>query len=217
MKKRRFILMAAGLLLPLTALALYAGVTRINPNSQHQVGDRLDELNGVAIYYNGGVNTVQGRNLTVDGYNLGLRYQCVEFVKRYYFERHGHRMPDSYGHAKDFFDPKLDHGALNAQRAMLQFANGGLDQPQPEDLLVFAPSLFNRYGHVAIIAGVEQTSIEIAQQNPGPYGSSREQLPLAQLQGRWSIDHPRVLGWLRLLPSEDLETKGQTQKLSATP
>lgn len=217
MNKRRLILVAASVLLPLTALALYAGVTRINPNSQHQVGDRLDELNGVAIYYNGGVNTVQGRNLTVDGYNLGLRYQCVEFIKRYYFERHGHRMPDSYGHAKDFFDPKPDHGALNAQRAMLQFANGGLDQPQPEDLLVFAPSLFNRYGHVAIIAGVEQTSIEIAQQNPGPYGSSREQLPLAQHQGRWSIDHPRILGWLRLLPSEVFDTKGQAQKLSATP
>lgn len=209
MNKRRFLLVAAGVLLPLTALALYTGVTRINLNSQYQVGDRLDELNGVAIYYNGGVNTVQGRNLTVDGYNLGLRYQCVEFIKRYHFERHGHRMPDSYGHAKDFFDPKLDHGALNAQRAMLQFANGGLDQPQPEDLLVFAPSLFNRYGHVAIIAGVEQTSIEIAQQNPGPYGSSREHLPLAQDQGRWSIDHPRVLGWLRLLPSEVLDTKGQ--------
>lgn len=217
MNKRRFILVVAGVLLPLTALALYAGVTRINPNSQHQVGDRLDELNGVAIYYNGGVNTVQGRNLTVDGYNLGLRYQCVEFIKRYYFERHGHRMPDSYGHAKDFFDPKLDHGALNAQRAMLQFANDGFDQPQPEDLLVFAPSLFNRYGHVAIIAGVEQTSIEIAQQNPGPYGSSREHLPLVQHQDRWSIDHPRVLGWLRLLPSEDRETKGQAQTLSATP
>jgi hypothetical protein len=105
MKKRRFILMAAGLLLPLTALALYAGVTRINPNSQHQVGDRLDELNGVAIYYNGGVNTVQGRNLTVDGYNLGLRYQCVEFVKRYYFERHGHRMPDSYGQPRTSSTP----------------------------------------------------------------------------------------------------------------
>lgn len=36
----------------------------------------------VAIYFNGGVNMSQGRNLTIDGYNLGIRYQCVEFVKR---------------------------------------------------------------------------------------------------------------------------------------
>ena len=207
MNKRRLILVAACVLLPLITLALYAGVTRINPNSQHQVGDRLDELNGVAIYYNGGVNSVQGRNLSVDGYNLGLRYQCVEFVKRYYFERYDHRMPDSYGHAKDFFDPKLGDGALNAQRAMLQFHNGGLDQPQPEDLLVFAPSLFNRYGHVAIVARVDQSNIEIAQQNPGPFGSSREILPIAQNAGRWSIEHPQVLGWLRLTPRENPEVK----------
>lgn len=217
MNKRRFVLVAACVLLPLITLALHAGVTRINLNSQHLIGDRLDELNGVAIYYNGGMNTVQGRNLTVDGYNLGLRYQCVEFIKRYYFERHGHRMPDTYGHAKDFFDPKLNDGTLNAQRAMLQFDNGGLDQPQPEDLLVFGPSLFNRYGHVAIVARVDQTTIEIAQQNPGPYGRSREDLPLAQYEGRWFIKSPRVLGWLRLAPSEDLKIKGRPQKLSATP
>ncbi|SUD83261.1 Uncharacterised protein [Stutzerimonas stutzeri] len=55
----------------------------------------------------------KGGNLSKDGYNLGLRYQCVEFVKRYYFERHGHRMPDTYGHAKSFFDPSLGDGALN--------------------------------------------------------------------------------------------------------
>ena len=207
MNKRRLILVAACVLLPLIVLALYTGVTRINPNSQHQVGDRLDELNGVVIYYNGGVNSVQGRNLSVDGYNLGLRYQCVEFVKRYYFERYDHRMPDSYGHAKDFFDPKLDHGTLNTQRAMLQFRNGGLEQPQPEDLLVFGPSLLNRYGHVAVIARVDQTTLEIAQQNPGPYGSSREALPLTQREGRWSIEHPRVLGWLRLVPRENIEVK----------
>ncbi len=45
----------------------------IDPNPKHAVGEQIDELNGVAIYYNGGVNTVQGRNLTQDGYNLGLR------------------------------------------------------------------------------------------------------------------------------------------------
>ena len=205
MNKRRFALAAACALLPLITLALYAGITRIDLNSQHQVGERLDELNGVAIYYNGGVNSVQGRNLSVDGYNLGLRYQCVEFVKRYYFERYDHRMPDPYGHAKDFFDPKVGDGVFNAQRAMLQFSNGGAEQPQAEDLLVFGPSLFNRYGHVAIIARVDQNTLEIAQQNPGPFGRSREQLPLTQSEGRWSINEPRVLGWLRLAPRENPE------------
>ena len=200
MNKRRCSLLALALaaLLPLIALAAYAALTRFNPNNQHAVGDQLDELNGVAIYYNGGVNTVRGRNLSKDGYNLGLRYQCVEFVKRYYFERHGHRMPDTYGHAKNFFDPSLGDGALNEKRAMWQFTNGSAERPHAEDLLVFAPSSLNRYGHVAIIASVDADVIQIAQQNPAPFDSSRENLTLSEHEGRWHISHPRVLGWLRL-------------------
>ena len=209
MNKRRFTLLASRVLLPLTALAIYAAVTRINPNSQHAVGEQLDVLNGVAIYYNGGVNTVQGRNLSQHGYNLGLHYQCVEFVKRYYFERHGHRMPDTCGHAKDFFDPALSDGSLNAKRAMLQFTNGSSEQPQAEDLLVFAPSLLNRYGHVAIIASVGTGTLQIAQQNPGPFGSSREDLELTQREGRWYIEQSRVLGWLRLQPANELSVPEQ--------
>ncbi len=202
MNKRLRIALAAGALLPLALLAAYAAATRIDPNPQHAVGEQLDELNGVAIYYNGGVNTVQGRNLTQDGYNLGLRYQCVEFVKRYYFERHGHRMPDSYGHAKDFFDPQVSDGGLNAKRSMLQFTNGSAMPPQADDLLVFAPSLLNRYGHVAIIASVGSDTLQIAQQNPGPFASARENLPLGHREGRWYIENDRVRGWLRL-PAAD--------------
>ena len=204
MKKKRLILLVICALLPLIALAAYYGATRVDPNSEHVVGEQLDELNGVAIYYNGGVNTVQGRNLSEDGYNLGLRYQCVEFVKRYYFERYDHRMPDSYGHAKDFFNASLGDGALNAQRAMLQFHNGSATPPQAEDLLVFAPSLLNRYGHVAIVARVGTDTLQIAQQNPGPFGSAREDLGLTQKEGKWYIDESRVLGWLRMAPATEL-------------
>ncbi len=50
----------------------------------YEVGDKVDSLNGVYVYYNSNVGNVSGRNLASDGYNLGLKYQCVEFVKRYY-------------------------------------------------------------------------------------------------------------------------------------
>jgi hypothetical protein len=146
---------------------------------------------------------VQGRNLTQDGYNLGLRYQCAEFVKRYYFERHGHRMPNTYGHAKDFFDRRVGDGGMNAKRGMLQFPNGCIMPPQADDLLVFAPTRLNRYGHVAIIASVGSETLQIAQQNPGPFGSSRENLALTQRDGGWYLGDDRVKGWLRLPTSDD--------------
>ena len=64
--------------------------TSFNP----EVGTIIDSYNGVNIYYNGNnFKNVLGRNVSEDGYNLGLKYQCVEFVKRYYYKRYGHKMP----------------------------------------------------------------------------------------------------------------------------
>ena len=180
----------------------YALATRANLNFRHRPGDVLDRLEGVAIYYNGGIHMTHGRNLAPDGYNLGIRYQCVEFVKSYLYERHGHRMPDAYCHAKDFFDPRLADGQWNARRGMTQFANGSATKPATGDLLVMRPWLFNRYGHVAIVAAVTGNSVEIAQQNPGPWGSTRAIYPLAIREGRWFIGQRRVLGWLRLPTAE---------------
>lgn len=77
-----------------------------------QVGDVVDELRGVKIYFNGDVGNTRERRRSSDGYNYGLAYQCVEFVKRYYFDALGHRMPDTWGHAKDFFDREVFDGEV---------------------------------------------------------------------------------------------------------
>lgn len=199
MKKKWLIATLAGFIL-LSAGCYYA-VTQYNIHPERQVGEVVDELHGVPVYYNGGINYVRGRNTTADGYNLGLEYQCVEFVKRYYYVRFGHKMPDSYGHAKSFFNTQLESGALNPQRGMLQFSNGSTVMPQADDLLVFRATLLNRYGHVAVISAVTEDAIEIVQQNPGPFASSRESFKLLQdADGQWRIDHSAVLGFLRLPP-----------------
>lgn len=156
-------------------------------------GDALDSLNGVVVYCNGGFSGNAGRNV-IDGYNIGLKYQCVEFVKRYYFERFDHRMPNSYGHAKDFFDSTVADGALNADRALLQFRNGSASLPEVDDLLVLDGWGGNPYGHVAIISRVGDGEVEVIQQNTG---STRNIYDLDMIDGKWRIDSKRVLGWLR--------------------
>lgn len=181
------------------AIAAYLAFTRLNFNTTHSIGCVVDELNGVSVFYNGGVEHVAGRNVTADGYNLGLKFQCVEFVKRYYYEYLGHKMPDSYGHAKDFFDARLQNGAWNSKRALLQFSNGVLPKPQVNDLLVFDGNVFNRYGHVAIVSAVSASSLELIQQNSGPFGNSRETLKLIEVApNNWRIDHFGLLGFLRV-------------------
>lgn len=178
---------------------LWKAATLLNWNPRYAVGEELDSHNGVAVYYNGGVGHTAGRNLAPDGYNIGIRWQCVEFVKRYYYEHLGHRMPDSYGHAKHFFDPAIPDGAMNSKRDLLQFSNPSPSRPLPDDLVVFAPTLLNRYGHVAIVSEVTENDIEIVQQNPGPFGSSRERIELVRHQdGIWEIGgSKRIHGWLR--------------------
>ena len=175
----------------------YKGVKKVNLNPDFEVGQKLDSLNNVFVFYNGGVDNVVQRN-TEDGYNLGLEYQCVEFVKRYYYEHYHHKMPDSYGHAISFYDASVPDGALNTQRNLNQYSNPSKMYPQEGDLLVMEGSLFNRYGHVAIISKVTDNQIEIIQQNPGPYAPSRESFELEQTaENTWKINNDRVLGWLR--------------------
>ena len=128
----------------------------------HQVGDVIDRHNGVAVYYNGSVRNINGRNLAPDGYNLGLKYQCVEFVKRYYYEYLHHKMPDTYGNAKDFFNESTADGERNLHRDLLQYTNPSFSKPEADDLLIFNGNRFNPYGHVAIVSKIMENQIEIS-------------------------------------------------------
>lgn len=177
------------------SIAITFGEQQTDNNSLHAVGQAIDEYNGVSVYYNGNISHVLGRNTTPDGYNLGLKYQCVEFVKRYYYQYLNHKMPDSYGHAKDFFDKKLANGAMNTRRNLTQYRNASSNKPQVNDLMVFDGHLGNPYGHVAIISAVNNDNIEIIQQNVGKH--TRAKYPLNQSDGIWTVQHNRLLGWLR--------------------
>jgi len=155
-------------------------------------GDPIDSLHGVVVRYNNGMRATHGRNV-IDGYNVGLRYQCVEFVKRYYLEHFDHRMPNSYGHAKDFFDTTLADGAYNQDRGLLQFTNPSATRPRIGDILVLDAWTGNSFGHVAIVSSVEDDEVEVIQQNTR---STRTTYDLERAAGLWRIDADRVSGWL---------------------
>lgn len=164
----------------------------------NKVGTPVDSLHGVVVYYNGDVSHSGDRNLSADGYNLGIKYQCVEFVKRYYFDHYHHRMPDTNGNAKDFFNKNIGDGEINKARDLVQFTNNSKSKPRVGDLLIYAPTIYNQYGHVSIVSKVDEREIEIIQQNPGPFASSRDKLALINGGGKWKIDNDRIMGWLRM-------------------
>ncbi len=177
--------------------AYYLNKSNYNPNPKYTLGQPLDSLNGVMVYYNGMVGHTDGRNTAPDGYNIGMKHQCVEFVKRYYYQRLNHKMPDAFGNAKDFFDASLTDSSFNAKRGLMQFMNGSRSKPQAEDLLIIDGHAGNPYGHVAIIAAADSNAVIIIQQNPGPFASSRDTFKLKYATSKWIIDRERVLGWLR--------------------
>jgi hypothetical protein len=106
-------------------------------------------------------------------------------------------MPDSYGNARDFFDKDLKDGQKNTQRNLIQYANPSIEVPRKNDLLIYSGTVFNKYGHVAIISNATENEIEIIQQNPGPFSGSRETYKLEKKNNKWEIDNGRIMGWLR--------------------
>ena len=168
-----------------------------NPNPKYFVGQKLDSLNGVYVYYNGRVGHTGKRNLSEDDYNIGLEYQCVEFVKRYYYQHYHHKMPDSYGNAKDFYNDSIADSKLNSKRNLIQYKNPSTTKPAVSDLLIFDGHVGNKYGHVAIVSFVDDNKIEIIQQNPGPFAKSRIKIKLTKKENQFKIESDRVLGWLR--------------------
>ncbi len=159
-----------------------------------KIGNEEDSYKGVPVYYNGIVYTKSyGKHYSTDGYYYGQKWQCVEFVKRFFYEAKKHKMPDVMGHARDFFDPNVPQGEINERRGLIQFRNGGNVKPAIDDLVVFTDT---KYGHVAIITRVESTSIEVIQQNI--FGKPRQIFQLTKKEGNYFVGNDRQpAGWLR--------------------
>lgn len=177
---------------------LIIGVIFFKMKVDKEVGKELDSFNNVKVYFNGFPTKSFERNLSEDGYNIGMKYQCVEFIKRYYFEHYNHKMPDTYGNAKDFYDDKLKDGDINTKRGLLQYSNPSFKKPSVGDIVIFKPYILNPYGHVAIISNVEDDNIEIIQQNV--WKKTREKFKLTYENNKWFINSKRIIG--RLSPLE---------------
>jgi len=192
------IVLICTLILGTGALVFFLYKKNEKPARVYAIGDRLDSLNHVIVYYNGGMNNVSERNTSPDGYNIGLKYQCVEFVKRYYYQYYKHKMPNAYGNAIDFFNKDLKDGELNADRDLIQYTNPSKSKPQVGDLIIMDATFSNEYGHVVIVSKVTEDEVEIIQQNAGNPDHPRDVFDLELNDGLWEIDHSRILGWLRM-------------------
>jgi len=188
--------------LVITVLVLMTAGVNIKKKDNQVFGSTIDSYNGINVYYNGNSKHIKGRNLSNDGYNFGLKYECTEFVKRYYYLHFNHKMPFTSGNAKDFYNINLKDGQRNKQRDLIQYSNSSKTKPEVDDLIIFPSNKFNHFGHVAIISKVTNNEIEVVQQNMG--FSTRAIFALVNTNNKWKVTgNPfgwvdvKCLGWLR--------------------
>ena len=159
-----------------------------------EIGKEVDSYKNVVVYYNGtDYAKAYGKNYSEDGYYYGQKWQCVEYIKRFYYQAKQHKMPDVFGNASDFFDSNVKQGGLNKRRNLVQYMNGGNVKPKPDDLIVFTDT---KFGHVVIVTEVTDNYVEVIQQNV--YGKTRDKYDLIVKDGQYYVGTKRKpAGWLR--------------------
>jgi len=176
-----------------SVVLLICGVTFI-VRDRKNIGEKIDSYKNVDVHYNGIIySKAYGKNYSNDGYYYGQKWQCVEFIKRFYYQEKGHKMPNVFGNAKDYFDSNVQQGGLNKSRGLVQYRNGGNVKPEPDDLIVFTDT---KFGHVAIVTEVTDDYVEVIQQNV--YGETREKHKLMLEDNQYFVGSKRKpAGWLR--------------------
>ncbi len=170
--------------------------------AQISTGIEIGSLDGVPGYYNGPVEaTAWGRNKIGD-YDSGLKWQCVEYVRRYYYIHFGMEM-GAGRHAGLFYTAGLEDGADTfdglKQYTHRHESKSGKDdgftiKPEKGDVLVLGTAT---YGHVAIVAKVSDTNVTIAQQNVIGDGFTSDIQMKQVSNGKWQLKSNSVLGLLR--------------------
>ncbi|WP_119275826.1 CHAP domain-containing protein, partial [Calidithermus roseus] len=176
-------------------------------------GKQIGSLDGIPVYYNArdeGNNNRRNKLEDSNGkviYDFGLKWQCVEFIRRYFYYKHGFLF-EGRGDAHSYFSDEVKDGGNH--RGLRQYVNdhgydrrvgkftgkGSVSKPQKGDLIVMH---YSTTGHVAIIGEVSDDSITIVQQNVET--DVTERFPLEKVfvggETRWRINSTRVRGWLR--------------------
>ncbi len=139
----------------------------------------------------------------VRGTYTGIKWQCVEFARRWLLRNRGVVYGD-VDYAIDIWN-KIDHYTRVADGKAIPvkaYENGASSPPQIGDLLIYAKALFGT-GHVAVViaTGPAEGTLEVAEQNyrnqAWPNGYARK-LDCIQKSGRFWVLDPYLIGWKRM-------------------
>lgn len=134
----------------------------------------------------------------------GIKWQCVEYARRWLIENRNITFA-SIDNAYQIWDlPYFNHVDTNEPMPVLHHQNGiSINIPQVGDLLIYDQRQDLTTGHVAVIVGVDEHSVTIAEQNQTNIFWEHEysrRLPLQRdADARFQIVDKAVIGWIHPL------------------
>ena len=138
-----------------------------------------------------------------DGTFLGIKWQCVEFARRWLFATHG-MVFDDVDTAADIWArvTELTRVATGERIPVTSHPNGSPILPRPDDLIVYCSSYLG-LGHVAVVTAVdlEGGTVEVAEQNfqNRPWQSDHaRRIDLVARDGRYWLLDSHLIGWKRV-------------------
>ena len=146
---------------------------------------------GVPIYS----NNIKSKAGKVEHTPYGIKYQCVELVRRWYATVFGFVFED-IPNAVDIFNLRHATSMKTGMKCpFIRVFNRGFDLPKFGDILIWKDSgAYETTGHVAIVAHISQNGVKIAEQN----GSENGYRNLTIAQNRVYDPDGTILGWMRL-------------------
>jgi len=142
---------------------------------------------------------------------MGIKWQCVEYARRWLFMRKGCVFGSIDGAADIWTQISNVQRVVDKQCFPLkQYPNGSPNPPINESLLIYKrsePSM--PFGHVAVIVDVLPGFIRVAEENYDAYywsGNYSRQIPYVLINGSYYIqDDYSIFGWMSV--SDNNQTK----------
>jgi surface antigen len=150
-------------------------------------GAWVGSFNGVNAYSNGSNGYFSGEYSC-----CGVKWQCVEYVNRYYVQALGHQNLKGTGNANNYFGSA-------ASKGLVAYSNTNATPPAVNDMLT---SSGGSYGHIAIVREVGPNYVKVIHQNwTNSSLDNSKTLSMSYSNGKYTVGgfsagYP-VQGWLR--------------------
>ncbi|CAF1014722.1 unnamed protein product [Adineta ricciae] len=164
----------------------------------------------VPAYSNGNDSYYSGEDSYLYGTYMGLKWQCVEYARRWTFLRKSSVFESVEGANNMWTQLKyVERVADKKQFSLKHHPNGSPTPPTNESYLIYPINKGAPYGHVAVIVDVLPNAIRIAEQNYyfnyWTKNYSRE-LPVTYRNGLYYVqDISEIYGWMEIDDKKELK------------